>query len=335
MKKVTIVDVAKKAGVAVSTVSHVLNNTANVSEATKTKVLEAIDWLEYRPDAIAKAMRQKHTGLIGVVVQDITGEFYAKCTAKILKLAEQKGYATLLCNSVSDKESAVSGVNALIERRVDGLIFAGGCYDNDIITKVKDCGIPIVLGDRKIEGISSVRFDNKIVLENLTEKFYKCGYRKFLYMSEPTSIQDNLKERYEGFLKISKKYPDVRCERIFDDILDKNKIEGGYKLFKERIKQDMPDIIFTSNDMIAIGVISAAIEEGIRVPDDIAVVGFDDVSISKYVNPPLTTIFQDAELLGKKCFEMYCKIVENDGVYEEILTPEIKIRKSAILKEKD
>lgn len=337
-KKATINDVANMAGVVPSTVSHVVNGTASISKETKERVLAAIEQLNYSPNATARALRQNKSGLIGVVLQDISSEFYAKCAASLLKSAHEDNYNVLLCDASFDNDIVREGVNTLIERRVDGLIFIGGGNDRDILQIAIDANVTVVLGDRHVEGLPSLEYDNMSTVQKLVCALYDMGYRKFAYAGEPLDVQNNLVDRYMGYVYGLQACHLENVDRT--DILDKRlhsfKLEGAYKLFDEYYfqlsKDERPQVILTSNDMIAQGFISAARRKGIRVPEDLAIVGFDDIRISALYEPPLTTIRQDETLLGQSCYKLFKSIKAGEMVeIHKKLPQQIIVRKSAII----
>ncbi len=337
VQKATINDVANLAGVVQSTVSHVLNGTAPISQETTERVLKAIEKLNYSPNALARALRQKSTRLIGVVLQDISSEFYAKCAASILEEARKDHYVVLLCDASFNNDNVKEGVNALIERRVDGLIFIGGGNDESIIQSALSAHVPVVLGDRHLRDLPSVEFDNETTVKKLVCALYEAGFRRFVYAGEPVAVQTNLEARYKGYIAgllscgISQKDSMV----ILNEELHHLKLESAYQLFKKYFgsmkKQELPEVILTSNDMIAHGFISAAKALNIKIPEDIAVVGFDDINISKYFEPSLTTIAQDEKMLGKSCYELFMKVIKEKTTEHIIMSQEIKIRESAVI----
>lgn len=337
-KKATISDVAKAAGVAPSTVSHVLNGTACVTEGTAQRVRTAIEKLNYSPNALARALRQEKTRLIGVVLQDISSEFYARCAASILEAAREDRYVVLICDALFDNAIIDESVHALIERRVEGFIFIGGGNDEHILEYIQNSNIPIVLGDRHHEELPSVEFDNKSTVKNMVCALYEAGYRRFAYVGEPLSVQNNLVRRSEGFLaglkecKIHKK----DAKTILDESLHLSKISTAYTVFNRHFAklsaQERPEVILTSNDMIAHGIISAAKHMQLRVPEDIAVVGFDDISISKYFDPALTTIAQDEKQLGSSCYQMLKSVMKGKKrTAHDVLPQKIIVRESAVI----
>ena len=323
--KVTIVDVAKYAGVVPSTVSHVLNGTAQITEETKAKVLRAIEILHYTPNASARNLRQKRTRLIGVVLQDISCEFYAKCTASMLKEALKDNYALMVMDACFDNNNVKAQVSALIERRVEGIVFVGGGNDEDILQEVEKYNIPVVLGDRNNGRHPCVEFNNEETMYHLVCALYESGYRKFAYAGEPLEVQENLKYRYQGFVKGLDACGVPKKERIhiMTEELHINKIDSAYaafaRLFIDEKGKPMPDVILTSNDLIAQGFVAAALSKGIRVPEELAIVGFDDISVSKFFQPPLTTIYQDKDELGIYCYRLLKKMIDGNREQEHIV----------------
>lgn len=333
-KKVTIKDVAKAAGVVPSTVSHVLHGTASISDETKARVLKVIDELGYLPNATARALRSNKSGLIGVVVPDISCEFYAQCAAFIMKEAQKDGYTVLLSDAFFG--DGQNGIKALVERCVDGFIFVGGNHDEDIIKYVTSKNIPIVLGDREYENFPNVNFDNEKIINKMVQAFYEIGYRRFAYLGEPKEVQSNLTSRYRGYEKGIGHFKDITSKVVFERMCMRYRghSSAGYEIFKHRFIDEhfIPEVIFTTTDMLAHGVISSALENGIKIPEQMAVVGFNDMMVSEYFTPPLTTVRQDTSLLGRNCYKLLRKIlVDKTTPSNIIIDQQAVIRKSAVI----
>lgn len=338
-RKITIKDVAREAGVVPSTVSHVIHGTASISEETKRRVNEVIERLGYSPNASARALRSNRSGLIGVVVPDISCEFYARCASFIMKEAQKDGYTVLLSDAFFQSGDGQSGIRALVEHCVDGFIFIGGNHDRQIIEYVSGKNIPIVFGDRKYEDYASVNFDNRTVISRMIEAFYHIGYRSFAYLGEPTEVQSNLIERFRGYEKGVSKFSDIKSRIVLESMCIKyhNHHNAGHDIFKQKFIDEgyIPEVIFATTDMLAQGIISAARENGIEVPEQTAVVGFNDMSVSEYFTPPLTTVRQSTEDMGKSCYRLLREIlVENNRSPSSIvLTQDAVIRESAVIPE--
>lgn len=335
-KKATINDVAKLADVVPSTVSHVINGTAPISAETQERVMAAIEELNYSPNALARALRRNRTRLIGVVLQDASSEFYARCAASIMEAAREDQYIVLLCDAAFNNDNVKMGVNALLEIRVDGFIFIGGGNDESIIENILDANVPIVLGDRHQDDLPSVEFDNESSMKQLVCALYDTGYRRFAYVGEPVNVQNNLVARYKGFLEGIKECEIEESTVILDESLHHLKLQTSYKLFEKYFhslpEEKRPEVILTSNDMIAQGLVSAAKRMGLRVPEDMAIVGFDDIGVSEYFDPALTTIAQDEKLLGKSCYQVFKSMIKGKKkTAHDILPQRIVVRESAII----
>lgn len=338
-ENVTISDVAKLAGVVPSTVSHVLNGTAPISPATKERVLRAVEELNYSPNAIARALRQKRTRLIGVVMQNVSSEFYAHCAASMLEEARKDQSVILLCDAAFEKKNKQDGVAALIERRVDGLIFIGGGRDEDIIQDVKKANIPLILGDRRHESQYCIQFDNETTVNRLVHALYDSGYRRFVYLGESLDIQSNLIDRFRGFQKGVEEcgVPEDNVRVILEQELEIYKIQNSYEVYSrhfadfKRVDSE-PAVVITSNDLIAQGFVAAILRHGLKVPEDIAVVGFDNSTVSGYFYPALTTVNQDEKALGRSCYAALKELIDGKKLKKRpMISQEIIVRDTAVI----
>lgn len=315
-KTTTMKDVAKLANVALSTVSHIINGTAPISDATKERVLHAINELNYTPNALARGLRQNRTNLIGVVMPDMANEFYAKTSSSILQMAEEYNYVTVLINTRFVYDTEKNGVEALIRRRVDGLIFLGGNKDEDIIDMADQANIPVVLADRHYKDYPSVEFDNITAMGKLIEYLYQKEIRNIGYVSELSNMI-NIEERYQGFREALNKYNLTVNEDwiIRSPKLKLEKMDTAKEIMENYLKNcsKMPEVFLTSSDMIAVGVINALVEKGFHVPQDIKVAGFDNITISKYNKPSITTMEQNTQMLGSNCFKMLLNEIDKSN----------------------
>lgn len=304
----TMSDVARRAHVSISTVSHVLNGTASISAEATEKVIAAVEELNYMPNALARGLRQKQTMVIGLVVPEIRNEFYAGCASAVLQAADREAYTVLLCDCCYDLEREERSVRALIERRVDGLIFVGGSGDEKLIRMARQAGVAVVLGDRSMDGYSSVEFTNVKSMRGLVKKLYNMGKRRFCYVSEPIDMM-NLRERYEGFLQglVDCGLSESQHQLLVEKRLQQEKIETARRLIMEQLSTadaSVPDVYITSCDAIAIGVIAGLAAKGLSVPDDVGVVGFDNIIMAAYTTPPLTTVEQNMQSIGEHAFQL-------------------------------
>lgn len=323
--KVTIIDVAKKAGVVPSTVSHVINGTASITAETRERVLQAIADLNYAPNASARALRHNKTGLIGVALQNASIEFYTKCTAYLQREARKDKKVLLIMDADFDNDVLREQVEAMIERRVEGLIFIGGANDEDILESVVKANIPIVLGDRHSERFLTTEFNNEETIFNLTMALYESGYRRFAYLGESLNVQSNLADRYAGFTKAldSCNVPESDRTVILSGDLHIKKLHNAYNCYwKEFLDSDgkiVPDVIVTSNDLTAQGLIAAYQQHGYNIPEDVAIVGFDDIEVSQYFHPALTTITQNEKDLALSCYRQLKNVIKDKEVEQHVV----------------
>ncbi|SKA87316.1 transcriptional regulator, LacI family [Clostridium sp. USBA 49] len=284
----TIKDVARLANVALSTASYALNGTGKVSQATKEKVLKAAEELGYRPNGAAKDLkRNKKTGIICMFVSDFGGPFYSEVLRGVQDVAICNNYNLIVCTYKMTEKF-------LNERRVDGAIILSPHIPDDLILKVASPQFPIVVMDRELEceNVYTVLLDNVQGAYNATQYLIELGHRNIAYISGPVVSYDNTK-RLEGYKKALSDNniefnPNLIVQGRFTE-------EGGYGAAKllilnSKLNKIPLDAIFCANDEMAIGAINALNEDGINVPEDISIVGYDDIRLSSYIKPSLTTI---------------------------------------------
>lgn len=308
-RRSTIYDVARRAGVSAGTVSHVLNGTAPISAETRSRVMDSVRELGYSRNENARALRTADSKLIGVVL-DISSEYYSQCTASILQHAQEMGYAVVITDAFFSQKVLKAGISALVSRRVNGLIFVGGAHDRESYEIASAAGVPIVFGDRYVEDYPCVQFNNHDTVYRLVHALYRQGYREFCYYGEKLSAQQNLEQRFGGFRDAVRDLgvPEENYRVILQENMDSGKMKKAFDYFYRGPMKSRPGgghpVILTSNDMIAQGVISAVKRAGLSVPEDMAVFGFDNISITAYATPSISTVMQDPWLLGEKCFEL-------------------------------
>lgn len=284
----TIKDVARLASVAVSTASYALNGTGKVSEETRKKVLKAAEELGYRPSGVARDLkRNRKTGIICMFVNDLGGPFYSEVLKGIQEVVLCNSYNLIACSpSMTEKY--------LSERRVDGAIILSPNIPDELLIRVAEPQFPIVCMDRdlKCENIYNVLLDNISGAYQATKHLIELGHRKIAYISGPNISYDNIK-RLEGY-----KQALYENDLAFDQSLvvqGRFTEEGGYGaakmlLLNSKLSKNPLDAIFCANDEMAIGAVNALNEAGVKVPEDISIVGYDDIRLSSYIHPPLTTI---------------------------------------------
>lgn len=315
-KKCTLQDVANMARVSVSTVSHVLNGTAKISEPTKQRVMEAVHTLRYRPlgESGSRLLRQNRKA-IGVIVQDIRNEFYAACAGSVLNCADNTGYTVILCDCGYSRQREADLVRELIYQDISGLIFFGGTENAEPVTMADGYGIPVVLANRHVDGFSSVMFSNTKIIRDLITALCEAGRKRYLYLSESPELQ-SIRDRIDGFClgMMDHHIPDDSYQILTDKRLQRNKVDAAYTVLQEHLRARGLDFdtVITSSDLIAIGAMKCLQDGGCRVPEDVWVVGYDDISVSSMVSPPLTTVRQNTDRLGEEAFLLLHEIMHTE-----------------------
>lgn len=297
----TISDIAKEAGVSRATVSGVLNDNPNVSEKTRERVLAIIKKYNYEPNHVARALALRKTGLIGLVVKDISNPLYSKISLGVEEVCEETGYSVIIGNTHKEWQREVEYVNLLKRRRVDGLIIFPLQRGVDIshIRELKEANLPFVLlAEVPDLDADLVRSDDETGAYQATRHLLNLGRRHVLYIAGPPSFMAN-DRRLEGFKRALGEYD---IELTPQHLVQSGwRLEDGYEAGKRIVEeQKMLDGAFCYNDPVAIGLMRALLESGQRIPDDIAIVGFDDSSVSGYLNPGLTTVAQPAHEIGRQ-----------------------------------
>ena len=316
VKNTTIHDVADKAGVTIGTVSHVINGTAPISEETSAKVFQAVKELGYKPNSFARSLRRKQSKMIGLLVPDLV-EFYNSISRKIMDHAYDNGYSVMLLSYQYSLEREKREIDVLMEHQVDAIALFGGVNDEGMLESIMEAGTPVILCDRRIksESFSSIEFDNEDAMRQVVRHLKGKGYKSLGYISEPLEVI-NIIDRFSGFKigAFEQGYEVDDNNVFFCESLKLDKMKNGYDFMKSLLEQrpaaNLPKVFVTTSDMIAIGVIGALNEAGYRVPEDFGVVGFDDLLISPFISPPLTTVAQDSWVMAKVVWDTISDTLE-------------------------
>lgn len=331
MATVTIKDVAKLANVSTTTVSHVVNNTRYVDPDTKARVHAALDALEYQPNILAISLRSGITKMLGLIVPDASNLFFAEIARKIEDIGFQHGYSVLLCNSDNDAIKQTSYVRVLIERRVDGVIIISSGDKPDALKRLVENHIPVVVADRDVslQMADVVLVDNEVGGYEATEHLISLGHRRIACISGPNDLAPS-RHRVDGYL---------RCLREYGIPADPELLETGDFGFQSgkgamaRLlgQKQRPSAIFATNDMMAIGAIAAANEAGVAIPQELSLVGFDDIGLASVSTPTLTTIAQPIDQLAEQATECLFKRLKKEGKAENerfVLRTKLVVRAS-------
>lgn len=325
----TIKDVAQLAGVSVSTVSRALSNRVFVEESTKQRVLEAVKQLNYHPSAMAKGLREGRTYVLALLIPDINSLFYPELMKNAEKAASEKGYALILCNTNESLEKEQKTVNMLAGRGTDGVICMSVRDDISHLLKFeKETGIPVVLVNRNFpEKVSCISSTDEQGGYMMTKYLLDKGHRKIAGVFGDFDMQ-RFRARYDGCKRALEEYGVKDYKRYF--IYDVGSIEEAYVRTKEMLaRPDRPTAFFASMDILAIGVYRGIEEAGLRMPEDISVVGYDNIFMTQYMNPPLTTYSVPIAELAKNAVDCVIDLIEGKrDIRHIVLEGEIAERNS-------
>lgn len=293
-----IKDVAKKAGVSTTTVSHVINETRFVSDELRQRVMDAMQSMDYHPNILARSLRSGKSKTIGLIVPDISNLFFAEIARKVEDRGLEYGYSVILCNTDDDHAKEAGYIDVLITKKVDGIIFISAGYEGENLYKLLNNKIPIVIADRSLGDVVTdvVLVDNWMGGYTATKYLLELGHRKIACISGPSSLTPSA-QRVEGFHQALK---DAAIEINYCLVIPGDfRSVGGEKAMNSLLECDKkPTAVFACNDMMALGAMRAINNRGLRVPEDISLVGFDDIPISQCVYPAITTVAQPIEELG-------------------------------------
>lgn len=336
--KTTIKDISKLAGVSISTVSRALNNTGRINPDTRFRILALSKRLGYRPSAVARSLVLRRTKAVMLLTPDITNSYFAEITKVISENCREKGYNILLGNTNENPNVEAEYLDILKEGVVDGAIVAplSSTRNMDRFMDLVRANFPIVLFDTALDRLkmSQVIVDNKGGAETAVDYLYSKGHRNIAFIAGDIQVQTT-NQRYLGFLSEHKKKGlEVRDEYI---LLNQQPLEvGGIKGMNRLLSlPDPPTAIFAANDLVAIGCITSTLQHGRRVPQDVAVVGYDNIDIGAFINIPLTTVAQPKKEIGQKTVGLIVDLINNrrkkgdTEIHEYVLKPELVVRASA------
>jgi LacI family transcriptional regulator len=300
---VNIRDVAKRAGVSAITVSRAMNNSGAVNPATRERISKAIEELHYVPNTLARSFRSKQTCLIALVLSDITNPFWTTVARGIEDIAEKNGFHVILCNSDENPEKEANYINVLLQRRVDGIIIAPTITDKNRFLMLKRHALPCVLLDRRVDGFKcdTIVSDGREGARKMTEHLLRLGYRRIAVVAGPPTIS-TAQDRVEGYCQAFKENRVPIDESLI--VRDTYRENSGYESVKKLLKQEQrPEAIFAGNNFIAVGALHAIRELGLRIPEDVALAGFDDIPQGSLISPALTVVSQPAYEMGVSAAE--------------------------------
>jgi LacI family transcriptional regulator len=318
---ITIYDVAKKANVSISTVSRVFNNSPLVSSKTRKKVQKVIDEMGFVPSSIARSLVSASSKTIGLIVSDITNPFFADTIDGIESVLHSEGFSVFLCDTRYNREREANYINQMLEKRVDGIIiFSADISGIELLTGIKN-ELPIVSIQSAFKEVDCVNTTDEEGAYEAVDFLIKSGHRKIaflVYDYDNSTITNTMK----GYLRAH----DDEGIPVNDDYIIKMKFNpnAGYYMAKELLESH-PEVtaIFAYNDMIAIGAYMAIYQKGLKIPDDISVVGYDDIEMASIISPGITTVSQPFYEMGRTAAELLLKRIkeEDRSIPQTILLP--------------
>ena len=329
----TIKDVAKMAGVSTTTVSHVINKTRFVAKETEEAVMQAIKNLKYSPSAVARSLKVNTTKSIGMIVTTSESPYFAEIIHAVEDHCYRQGYSLFLCNTQNDPEKIKNHVEMLTKKRVDGLLVMCSEYTQHSLDVLSGfSSVPMVVMDWGPNADTDIIEDNSFNGGYIaTKHLIDCGHKAIGLIAGELD-KTTARTRYEGFVKaMNEANLPIHENWIMEGFFEP---EDGYECMNRILVQDnLPTAVFCCNDVMALGAISAITEKGLRVPDDISIIGYDNIHSSRFYAPPLTTIHQSKSRLGAQAVNLlFERIANKDNDSHEkhriAIHPELVLRKS-------
>lgn len=329
-RRPTIYDVARLAGVSTATVSRALNGTGQIAPATRTAIDQAVEHLGYQPNTIARSLVTRSTQTIAFLLPDITNPFYASLVSGIQQITLEHHHTMLLCTTESDPEREEQYLNLLRAKQVDGALVDGLVLPPDRIARFVEDGFPIVCLDRDIDSplVPLVQVDNRLGARMATDHLLSLGHTRIAHVAGAEGLRIS-EHRVAGYRDaLTHAGVDWDASLVVTGSFTE---QGGYLATRGLLESGVElTAVFAANDLSAIGAVNAILESGWRVPTDISVVGFDDLRLSAFTAPPLTTIHQPGEEIARRATEILVDLIRGRPVrqLQHLIEPRLVVRSS-------
>jgi len=326
----SIKDVAKLVGCSTSTVSRVLNNRDAVDPKTRQKVLDAIEQLGYKPNLVAQGLRVKKGNLIGLVVPNTLTHSFNFLTYRIMEYARQQGYSVIFADTQNDPNNEEAFFDDLLRRHVNGIIFSRVSDESRIMPKLLQKNVPFVIIDRALEkeGVPTVVLNNALAGRLAAQHLVELGHRNIACVTGPLKI-GLCRERLKGFQDVLHEHG-IYLEK--DWVFEEQFVfRSGIEAVEELCKRGCDfTAIWALNDVMAFGVLKELLRRGIRIPEDVSVMGMDDMDFGEMLTPTLTSIHYPFDEMAEKAVELIIKQSNGEAIENEmvILTPSLVTRES-------
>jgi LacI family transcriptional regulator len=328
-------DIARELGVSVVTVSKALRNHEDISVETRGKVLQLMREMNYRPNLAARALVTGRSLIVGCVVPGLMHSFFAEIARGLTNVFRRKGYGLVLATSEEEPELEHQEIEQLLARHVDALVVATTLDDRSSLQRIEEQGIPYVLIDRQVEGANAnfVGVDDESIGQLATEHLIQAGCRRIAYLS--ANRLSTSRGRMEGYRKTLAAHSLPVCTRMLGETGDAVDIAAyAYATMKDLLAQPQrPDGIFAFNDEYAIGAMKATLDSGLRIPEDVAVVGCGNIKHADFLRVPLTTIDQNSIAIGERAAKVALNLIDSKTVEEPkkiLFEPRLLVRESSL-----
>jgi LacI family transcriptional regulator len=327
----TMRDVAEEANVSITTVSHVINGTRFVSEELSNRVQKAMKKLNYRPNILARGLRVGKTNTIGLIVPDNSNPFFAEIARVVEDVGFDSGYSVILCNSDGDLDKELSYIDVLLAKQVDGVIFIASSSQTEHLSLLIRNDLPMVVADRESPNldVDCVLVDNFRGGYEATRYLLELGHRRIGCIAGPSDLTPSA-ERVGGYRQALSEFGVPVDEELI--VRGDFHFEGGKKAMHKLISlPNRPSAVFVCNDVMAIGAMGIARSAGLKIPDELSIVGFDNIIHSSVTWPPLTTVAQPIEDLAQMSTELLLQTISGSRGAEKkriVLETELVIRDS-------
>lgn len=311
----SIKDVAKEANVSIATVSRVLNDIDVVNQETKQRVLDAIEKLDYRPNILARSLKTQRSSTIGIIIPDISNSLYPEIVRGAEDLASIYNYNIMLCNTDLDKDREKESFNILREKMVDGIIYMGDSLDADIKAAIKNSGVPVVsVGTMDDEDdVPSIGIDSYSGANEAVKYLLSLGNKNIAYIGYDKERALEHEKIYAGYRDAMEDAGLLNTDLIYRGNL---KYEQGIQGINKIIESHQIDGVLCGSDQMAIGVINALRDKGIRVPEDVNVIGFDNIALAAVYYPKLTTVARPLYDMGSVGMRLLIKLINKLPIEE-------------------
>lgn len=329
--KATIYDVAREAGVSIAAVSQVINGKGKISEERRHEIIRVMERLHYQPSLIASALTGKRTYTIGLLVPDISNPFFAEIARAVEDQGHQLGYSLIICSTENKDERVERYISLLQQKSVDGIVIGTGIDNKETLKPFLDKAIPIMMIAREMPGldVKTVIVDDYAGGRMAAEHLLALGHRRVAVLAESPRLSSS-RERIRGFRqgveRAGGELPDSSVKACGDVLVEEGKRQAAQLLQAA----ERPSAIFCCNDLLAIGTLQAAKQLGLRVPADLSVVGFDNTILASVTDPPLTTVAQPTEKMGRIAVDQLIGQIakEEAGELRTVMQPELIVRNS-------